>query len=240
MNKSSYLAILIAALLAFVAPLQAKSDSQDADLASESPAQSEEAKAEYEAMLKEVEKTRIEALKAAELAREAATQQRSEIVKARALQREETAQQREEGARSVPERHPSPEVDRFAVEGAHRVFDGFHQRTEAGVFARALVAYRPKVAAGMRVFSECGDGFVGERVGHRLPSGLSVGGGVCHASAYRIIGGAVQGGRRPRGCSTWPVPRSAVAFGRRIGAPVPSRSTECRAPRTDPHERCSS
>ena len=99
MNNSTYLAILIAALMAFAAPLQAKSETIDADLASESSAKSEEAKAEYEAMLKDVEKTRIEALNAAELARQAVDQQRSEIVKARAQQFEEASRQREEVAK---------------------------------------------------------------------------------------------------------------------------------------------
>ena len=120
MNKSSYLAILIAALLAFAAPLQAKSETSDADPASELTAKSEEAKAEYEAMLNEVEKTRIEALKAAELAREAATLQRSEMVKTRVLQREETARQREEMAKARALQREETALQREELSRMHR------------------------------------------------------------------------------------------------------------------------
>ena len=74
MDKATYLALLIAALMTVAAPLQAVSEAPDADSASGSPAKSEEAKADYEALLKEVERIRVEALRAAELAREAALQ----------------------------------------------------------------------------------------------------------------------------------------------------------------------
>jgi len=127
MNKPCYLAILIAALMTIAAPLHAVSETPVTDPASDSRTISEEEKAEYEAMLKEVERTRVEALKAAELAREAAIQQRSEkerlrtlqreeMAKARTLQREEIVRQREELSRIHRElREASREVAR-----AHR------------------------------------------------------------------------------------------------------------------------
>ena len=96
MNKLSYLAILTATLLAIAVPSLARSDAQDTDTGSPTSANSMEEKAEYEAMLKEAESVRAEALKAAEQAREAADQQRSEIEKTRALKLEEVNQQREE------------------------------------------------------------------------------------------------------------------------------------------------
>ncbi len=96
MNKSLYLALLITALMTVAAPLQAGSETPAANSAGDSPAKLEAAKAEYEAMLKEVEKTRVEALMAAELGREAALQQRSEMEQVRALQVEETERQRED------------------------------------------------------------------------------------------------------------------------------------------------
>ena len=99
MNKLCYLAILIAALMTVATPLQAVTETLDADSAGDSPAKSTEAKADYEALLKKAERTRVEALRAADLAREAAIQQRSEMEKARALQLEETIQQREEMAK---------------------------------------------------------------------------------------------------------------------------------------------
>ena len=99
MNKLYYLAILIAALMTVATPLQAVTETLDADSAGDSPAKSTEAKADYEALLKKAERTRVEALRAADLAREAAIQQRSEMEKARALQLEETIQQREEMAK---------------------------------------------------------------------------------------------------------------------------------------------
>ena len=100
MNKFCYLAILIAALMTVSAPQQAVSETPEAGSAGDSPAKSEEAKADYEALLKQAERTRDEALRAADLAREAAIQQRSEMEKARALQLEETIQQREEMAKA--------------------------------------------------------------------------------------------------------------------------------------------
>ena len=96
MNKLYYLALLIAALMTVATPLQAVTETLDADSAGNSPAKSEEAKADYEAVLKQAERTRVEALRAVDLAREAANQQRSEMEKARALQVEESARQREE------------------------------------------------------------------------------------------------------------------------------------------------
>lgn len=98
MNKVCYCTILISALLAVTTPVQAGSESPDVASGSDSTAQSERAKSEYEAMLKEVEKIRSEALKTAELARETAAQQQSEMTRAQALQREETTQKREKMA----------------------------------------------------------------------------------------------------------------------------------------------
>ncbi len=99
MNSKSYLAILFAALMTVAAPLQAVSETPDADSAGDSPAKSEGAQADYESLLKQAERTRVEALRAADLAREAAIQQRSKMQEARALQVEETIQQREEMAK---------------------------------------------------------------------------------------------------------------------------------------------
>ena len=96
MNGKCYLTILIAALLTVAAPLQAVSETPDTDSAGESPAKSEASKADYESLLDQAERTRVEALRAAGVAREAANQQRAEMEKARALQLEETTQQREE------------------------------------------------------------------------------------------------------------------------------------------------
>ena len=96
MNSKYYLAILIAALMTVAAPLQAVSETPDADSAGESPAKSEASKADYESLLDQAERTRVEALRAAGVAREAANQQRAEMEKARALQLEGATQQREE------------------------------------------------------------------------------------------------------------------------------------------------
>ncbi len=100
MKKPVYLALLIATLMTMASPLQAAPEAPDADSASDSPINSEEVKADNEAMLKAAEKTRLEALKAVELARETELQQRSEMQKAGALQREKTARQREEMAQA--------------------------------------------------------------------------------------------------------------------------------------------
>ena len=96
MNSKYYLAILIAALMTVAAPLQAVSETPDADSAGDSPAKSEASKADYESLLEQAERTRVEALRTAGVAREAANQQRAEMTKARALQLEEATQQREE------------------------------------------------------------------------------------------------------------------------------------------------
>ncbi len=96
MKKPTYLALLISTLMTMAAPLQAASETPNADSASNSPLSSEEVKAENEAMLKAAEKTRLEALRAVELAKEAQLQQRSEMQKARVLQRGKTTRQREE------------------------------------------------------------------------------------------------------------------------------------------------
>ncbi len=96
MNSKCYLAILIAALMTVAAPLQAVSETPDADSAGDSPAKSEASKADYESLLEQAERTRVEALRTAGVAREAANQQRAEMTKARALQLEEATQQREE------------------------------------------------------------------------------------------------------------------------------------------------
>ena len=79
MNSKSYLAILFAALMTVAAPLQAVSETPDADSAGDSPAKSEGAQADYESLLKQAERTRVEALRAADLAREEAIQQRSKM-----------------------------------------------------------------------------------------------------------------------------------------------------------------
>ena len=100
MNSKYYLAILIAALMTVAAPLQAVSETPDADSAGDSPAKSEASKADYESLLEQAERTRVEALRAAGVAREAANQQRAEMTKARALQLEEATQQREELAKA--------------------------------------------------------------------------------------------------------------------------------------------
>ena len=99
MNKTFYFTVLITILMTVAIPLQAGSETQEIDSAGDFTAQSEEAKAEYEAMLEEVEKTRAEALKIAERAREVAIQQESELTKARALQDGEIARQSEELSR---------------------------------------------------------------------------------------------------------------------------------------------
>jgi len=100
MKKPAYLALLITTLMTLALPLLAAPESPDANSAGDSPINSEELKAENEAMLKAAEKTRLEALKAVELAKEAQLQQRSEMQKARALQLEKTTQQREEMAKA--------------------------------------------------------------------------------------------------------------------------------------------
>jgi C-terminal processing protease CtpA/Prc len=120
MNKTCYLAILIAVLIAMAAPRQAVSETPDTNPASDARALSEEAKAEHEAMLKEVERTRIEALKAAELAREAANQHRSEVEKARALQREESTRQREEMTKARALQREETALQREELSRMHR------------------------------------------------------------------------------------------------------------------------
>ena len=109
MKNPCYFAIIMTALVATSAPLQAGSDVPNAGSQSDSQAQSEQAKAEYQAMIAEAERTRAEALVAAELAREAAMQrnraarenteqqneEKTRLRRDRALQAEETAQLRE-------------------------------------------------------------------------------------------------------------------------------------------------
>jgi S1-C subfamily serine protease len=120
MNKPCYPAILIAALMAMAAPLHAVSETPNSDPVNDSGAKSEEAKAEYEAMLKEAERTRVEALKAAELAREAVNQQRSEMEMARTLQREETTRQREEMAKARALQREETALQREQLSRLHR------------------------------------------------------------------------------------------------------------------------
>jgi C-terminal processing protease CtpA/Prc len=120
MNKPCYLAILIAALMTVAAPVKAVSETPEAGPASKSSAKAEEAKAEYEAMLKEAKRTRSEALKAAELAREAALEQRSEKERARTLQREETTRQREEMARARALQRKETALQREELSRIHR------------------------------------------------------------------------------------------------------------------------
>jgi C-terminal processing protease CtpA/Prc len=95
-DKLSYLAILIAAVLTMVVPPMAWSDGPNTDSVSPASANSEQEKVEYEAMLKEAESLRAEALRATEQAREAANQQRSEMENARVLKTEKINQNREE------------------------------------------------------------------------------------------------------------------------------------------------
>lgn len=120
MNKPCYLAILITALMAMAAPLQAVSETPDTGPAGDSRAISEEEKAEYEAMLKEAERTRVEALKAAELARAAVSRQRSEMERARTLQREETTRQREEMAKARALQREETALQREELSRLHR------------------------------------------------------------------------------------------------------------------------
>jgi C-terminal processing protease CtpA/Prc len=96
MNNGYFLAFLFIVLTVFASPLQAGSEAPEADTASESPAGREDHKAQYEAMLEEVEHTRVEALRVAELAREAALEGQAAMEEARASQDVETAQHGEE------------------------------------------------------------------------------------------------------------------------------------------------
>ncbi len=130
MKNPCYFAIIMTALMATSAPLQAGSDVPNAGSQSDSQAQSEQAKAEYQAMIAEAERTRAEALVAAELAREAAMQrnraarenteqqneEKTRLRRDRALQAEETAKLRQELSKMHRElREASREVAR-----AHR------------------------------------------------------------------------------------------------------------------------
>ena len=142
MKKQCYLAIIISTLVAIALPLQAATDVPEEESQGDPQAQSELAKAEYQAMIEEAEKTRAEALVAAELAREAAMQrtraarskthnQREEKARHsrdRALQAEETAQLREELSRMHRElREASRQIAR-----AHReLARAEHQRHRA-------------------------------------------------------------------------------------------------------------
>jgi type II secretory pathway component PulC len=120
MSKPCYLAIFIAALMTMAAPLHAVSESPDSDPTNDSGAKSEEAKAKYDAMLNEAERTRVEALKAAELARAAVSRQRSEMEMARTLQREETTRQREEMAKARALQREETALQREELSRLHR------------------------------------------------------------------------------------------------------------------------
>ena len=112
MNKTAYLALLITILMIVAAPLQAQSDTSQADSA--------EANAKNEALLKEVEITRNEALKVAEMARETATQQRSELEKVRARQVGETTKLREEMAKVRARQAEETALQREELSRMHR------------------------------------------------------------------------------------------------------------------------
>ena len=167
MKKQCYLAIIISALAATATPLQAGTDAPGTKSQSESQAQSEQAKVEYQALIEEAERTRAEALAAAEQAREAAMQrtmiardkaamqkeERARLSQDRALQAKEAAQLREELSRMHRElREASREVAR-AHRALARTAEQRHRARRINLGDRAVlgVVLGRKTAEGVKI-----------------------------------------------------------------------------------------
>ena len=171
MNRKYFLITLIAAMVSAAAPLQAVSETPDTGSASELAVQSEEARADYEAMLKEIEKTRVEALRVAEQAKQSANQQRSEMNQAKALQAEEYTRQREEMAKARALQANETALQREELSRMHREL-----REASREVARAHrdLAMEVRESHQVRRINLGDRAVIGVILGEQLPEGVKI------------------------------------------------------------------